>query len=320
MVLPGPCRLPIYGWLGLAGLIGAEALLLLRVEVVGQWFYVLAWWPYILLVDALVYRRKGTSLLKDHPREFALLLPWSVCFWLTFELFNVRLGNWHYLAVPESLPVRWSGYAASFATVLPGLFETTQLLEAYGVFRGATSPRLFTSTRWSWAFLATGLLMFILPLAWPRYFFPLVWGCFTFLLEPLNYRRGGRSLVRQWQEGNPRTFFLLLAAGAICGILWEFWNYWAVTKWVYTVPHVGFWQIFEMPVLGFLGFPPFAIECYVMMNTVSLLRGKVSWEAPQPGEFRTRPAKTALAAILLLAYCVFVFRQIDLHTLVTYRP
>jgi hypothetical protein len=320
MVLHGPSRLPIHGWLGLAGLVGAEALLLLRVEVVGQWFYVLAWWPYILLVDALVYRRKGTSLLKDHPREFARLLPWSVCLWLTFELFNLRLENWHYLAVPESLPLRWSGYAASFATVLPGLFETMQLLEAYGVFRGVTSPRIFTSSRWSWAFLATGFLMLILALAWPRYFFPLVWGCFTFLLEPLNYRLGGRSLVRQWQEGNPRAFFLLLAAGAICGILWEFWNYWAVTKWVYTIPHVGFWQIFEMPVLGFLGFPPFAVECYAMMNTVSLFRGKASWEAPQPGKPRSRPAGTALAAILLLAYCFFVFRQIDLHTLVSYRP
>jgi hypothetical protein len=320
MVLHGPYRLPIHGWLGLIGLVGAEALLLLRVEVVGQWFYVFAWWPYILFADALVYRRKGTSLLRDHPREFALLLPWSLCFWLTFELLNLRLGNWHYIAVPESLLLRWSGYAASFATVLPGLFETTQVLEAYGVFRAAVSPRIITSKRWSLAFLVTGFLMLILPLAWPEHFFPLVWGCFTFLLEPLNYRLGGRSLLRQWHEGSLRTFFLLLTAGAICGILWEFWNYWAVTKWAYTIPHVGFLQIFEMPVLGFFGFPPFAVECYVMMNTVSLFRGKRSWEAPQPAKARSRPARNALAAILLLAYCFFVFRQIDLHTVATWRP
>jgi len=320
MVSPGLHRFPLHGWLGLVGLLGAEALLLLRVEVVGQWFYVLAWWPYILLVDALVYRRKGASLLNDHPREFALLLPWSVCFWLTFELFNLRLGNWHYLAVPENLPLRWSGYAASFATVLPGLFETTQLLEAYGLFRTAPARRRFTARGWFWPFLATGLLMLILPLAWPDYFFPLVWGCFTFLLEPLNYRLGGRSLVRQWQEGSLRSFFLLLAAGAICGMLWELWNYWAVTKWAYTIPCVGFLQIFEMPVLGFLGFPPFPVECSVMMNTVSLFRGKRSWESPQPGKAESRPTRTALVALLLLAYGVFVFHQIDLHTVATWRP
>jgi len=320
MVVQGPHRFPLHGWLGLAGLFVAEALLVLRTELVGQWFFVLAWWPYILVVDALVFRRKGTSLLADHRREFLFLLPWSICFWLTFELFNLRLGNWHYIAVPESLPLRWSGYAVSFATVLPGLFETTQLLEAYGVFHSAGSPRISSSTGWFGPFVAVGLAFFILPLVWPRYFFPVVWGCFTFLLEPLNYRLGGRSLMRQWQEGSLRIFYLLLAAGAVCGLLWELWNFWAVTKWIYTVPYVGFLKIFEMPFLGFLGFPPFAVECYVMMNTISLLRGNRSWEDPKPGKAQARPARTVLVALVLLAYSLFVFHQIDLHTVATWRP
>ena len=319
-MVQGPHRFPLHGWLGLGGLLAAESLLLLRIEFVGQWFFVLAWWPYILVVDGLVYRRKATSLLADHPREFLLLLPWSICFWLTFELFNVRLGNWYYIAVPESLPLRWSGYAVSFATVLPGLFETTQLLEAYGVFRSAPSPRISPSTGWFGPFVAIGFLLSILPLLWPQYFFPLVWGCFTFLLEPLNYRLGGRSLMRQWQEGSLRTFYLLLGAGAVCGLLWEFWNFWAVTKWIYTVPYVGFLKIFEMPLFGFFGFPPFAVECYVIMNTVSLFRGNRSWQEPKPGTAPPRPVGTVLLALGLLAYSLFVFYQIDLHTVVSYRP
>jgi hypothetical protein len=205
-VIQSPHRFPLHGWLGLAGLLVAEALLVVRIEVVGQWFFVLAWWPYILVVDALVFRRKGTSLLVDHRREFLLLLPWSICFWLTFELFNLRIGNWHYVAVPESLALRWSGYAVSFATVLPGLFETTQLLDAYGIWRSAPSPRISCSRGWFSFFVVTGSAFFILPLLWPRCFFPLVWGCFTFLLEPLNYRLGGRSLMRHWQAGSLRTF------------------------------------------------------------------------------------------------------------------
>lgn len=320
MVVQGPHRFPLHGWLGLAGLLVAEALLVLRTEFVGQWFFVLAWWPYILLVDALVYRRKGTSLLVDHRREFLFLLPWSICFWLAFELFNLRLGNWHYIAVPESLPLRWSGYAVSFATVLPGLFETTQLLAAYGIFRSAGSPRISSSIGWFVPFAATGLVFFILPLVWPQYCFPLVWGCFTFLLEPLNYLLGGRSLMRQWQEGSLRTFYLLLGAGAICGLLWEFWNFWAVTKWIYTVPYVGFLQIFEMPLLGFLGFPPFAVECYVMMNTVALFRGNRSWDDPKPVKAQTRPTRTVIVALVLLAYSLCVFHQVDLYTVATWRP
>jgi len=56
----------------------------------------------------------------------------------------------------------------------------------------------------------------------------------------------------------------LLAAGLVCGFLWEFFNYWAISKWTYTVPYLGNVKIFEMPVLGFLGFPPFAVECWVI--------------------------------------------------------
>ena len=46
--------------------------------------------------------------------------------------------------------------------------------------------------------------------------------------------------------------------------MWEFFNYWAISKWTYTVPYFGSVKIFEMPVLGFLGFPPFAVECWAI--------------------------------------------------------
>ena len=72
----------------------------------------------------------------------------------------------------------------------------------------------------------------------------------------------------------------LLAAGLICGFLWEFWNYWALTKWTYTVPYFGDIKLFEMPVLGYLGFPPFAIECWAMYIFVrSLLTPNVGSKA-----------------------------------------
>ena len=35
-------------------------------------------------------------------------------------------------------------------------------------------------------------------------------------------------------------------------------------KWIYTVPIFGDIKIFEMPVLGYFGFPPFALECLAM--------------------------------------------------------
>ena len=72
----------------------------------------------------------------------------------------------------------------------------------------------------------------------------------------------------------------LITAGLICGILWEFWNFWALTKWIYTVPFFEDLKLFEMPLAGFFGFPPFTVECYVMINTVSILRQGRSWQTP----------------------------------------
>lgn len=57
---------------------------------------------------------------------------------------------------------------------------------------------------------------------------------------------------------------MLFVAGTLCGLLWEFWNYYAVTKWFYEIPFVGFFKIFEMPILGYLGYGPFAWELFAM--------------------------------------------------------
>jgi hypothetical protein len=70
-----------------------------------------------------------------------------------------------------------------------------------------------------------------------------------------------------------------MAGGAVCGLLWEFWNYWALTKWTYHLPFLGAteqYKYFEMPLVGFLGFLPFGVECWVMWQLMRWpLRGLV---------------------------------------------
>ena len=95
-----------------------------------SWFYSLAWWSYILIVDSLVYRMTGSSMIMDRPKGFLALLPWSVTIWLVFELFNLSLKNWSYIGVTGNIWLRWPGYVISYATVLPGVFETYDLLES----------------------------------------------------------------------------------------------------------------------------------------------------------------------------------------------
>jgi hypothetical protein len=102
---------------------------------------------------------------------------------------------------------------------------------------------------------------------------PLVWVGFALLLEPLNYRRGRPSWLAALASGDASLLLALLASGIVCGVLWEFWNYWAATKWTYTVPYLGHVKLFEMPVLGYLGFPLFALECYAMYHWLRGLLG-----------------------------------------------
>ncbi|NPA49236.1 MAG: hypothetical protein GXO20_04585, partial [Thermodesulfobacteria bacterium] len=201
-----------------------------------------------------------------------------------------------------------------------GLFETYELLVAYGVLKKAKAPPLSDARKlYPWSMLL-GILSLVLPVAYPRYFFPLVWGSFVFLLEPVNHALGAPSLLAEWEHGSFRKFYLLLLAGLICGLLWEFWNFWATSKWIYTVPFVGRVKLFEMPVLGFLGFPPFAVECYVMMNFINLFRGGKTWEKDAPRPEVSFRVPTPLFVVLHLAFYAFVFHQIDLHTVKSFLP
>jgi hypothetical protein len=312
----------IHGIIGVLVLIGAEILMLKKIEPFATWFYSFAWWSYILIVDSIIYKKKGNSLIVSRTASFLIMIPWSVFIWLVFEWFNLRLGNWHYINMPETLWVRWTGYIIAYGTVLPGLFETEELLDSLGLFKNRTLPAIRPGARWRLPFLIVGALFFIAPLVWPRYFFPLVWGAFIFLLEPVNYRFGGPSLMRQWEEGSPRKILLLLTAGLICSILWELWNFWAGAKWIYTIPYFAQPRLFEMPLAGFLGFPPFAVECYLMFGFISLFRHRRGWETEDHNLFPE--CKTPLwvilfAVLLIVAFSWYMFGEIDTHTVMSWK-
>ncbi|MDI6761407.1 MAG: DUF4332 domain-containing protein [Thermodesulfobacteriota bacterium] len=314
---------PLHGVIGLLLLILSEFFHLKKVEPFYSWFYCFAWWSYILFIDAIIYRLKSNSLLINRRKEFFLLIPWSVFIWLIFEAANLSLENWYYINLPNSIVERWLGYAIAYGTVLPGIFETMGLLETLGLFKNASIKKTLISQGGHQVLIALGTLCIISSIVIPQYFFPLIWVGFIFLLEPLLYRFGGKSLLKDLEEGNPRKIYLLLIAGLICGFLWEFWNFWALSRWVYTVPFFEEVKAFEMPLLGFLGFPPFAVQVYVMYNLISLFRSGRGWEESTyqlNTEKKTRPLTAVLISILIVAFSILIFKAIDLKTVDSYYP
>jgi len=169
--------LALAGWaVGLWGIITGQAAIL-------QYLYFFAWYPYIACLDGVLFRLRGRSWLLNQPRKFLRMFGWSVTVWLIFEAHNLVLHNWGYVAVVPDVWLRWAGYALAFATVLPGVLLTAQVLDALGAFPGVKA-RPFNPGAWQPLSLLIGVALLILPLIAPRYAFPLIWGAWFFLLDP----------------------------------------------------------------------------------------------------------------------------------------
>ncbi len=269
-----------WGWAGLAIIIGSEFFLFCHVGWVATFFTPVVWTGYLLLIDALVSSLRGRSRLGSEPGKFLALPFWSVPLWLIFEAYNLRLANWTYIGLPESLVLRALGYLWSFATIWPAIFETADFIQALGLFRQQATRRITFSPSSHFIMLIVGLLLVTVPVLIPvrtgQYLFGGVWLGFVFLLDPLNYRWNGRSLLRDLETGQIATFFSFMVAGLVCGVFWEFWNYWAGAKWIYVFPIGHGWKLFQMPLPGYLGFPPFALECFVMYEFLRSVRNQLA--------------------------------------------
>jgi hypothetical protein len=278
--------LPEYGWLGIATLVVAEAMKFRGVEIIAIYFTPIAWSCYILIADAAVFAINGRSRLQHAPGEFGKVALLSIPLWLVFEAYNLRLENWTYVGLPENIFARWFGYAWAFATITPAIFLTADLVQAFGWFdagadtSGRRAKRLRISARMENAMIIAGALLVTVPVVLPKhigaYLFGMVWLGFIFLLDPVNARLKLPSLVGDAAQGRYARLGALLVSGWTCGWLWEFWNNWAAAKWLYIFPILQDWKIFEMPAPGFLGFPPFALECFTMYVTASWLLRKAA--------------------------------------------
>ncbi len=101
-----------------------------------------------------------------------------------------------------------------------------------------------------------------------------MWAAPWFLLDPINHRFAKPSIFQDWRAGRWGRTVSLALGGLLCGLLWEFWNYWAVAKWIYVLPFLGpleHVKYFEMPAVGLVGFMPFGPACWVMFQTLLLL-------------------------------------------------
>jgi hypothetical protein len=190
------------------------------------------------------------------------MLLLSVVIWWAFEFFNFFIKNWSYSNIPEPKPIAFS---IAFSTVLPAVMEMFDLIHSLNIFKGF-KVKIKINKSVVYLMLPLGIITFILPILIPLYFFWMVWLTFFFFFEPINYLRKQPSILRYLEKNNLSVVLSLLLAGIICGLLWEFFNYFSLARWSYHIPWVSenFPKIFEMPLLGYLGYFPFALELFTI--------------------------------------------------------
>jgi len=265
-VSSGSRRLPRHFW---AGLVLIAVVWPLNWSLAGLRTHLLfapLWLGYVLVVDGLVARRTGSSLLQRDRRTFWSLFAVSVPVWWLFELFNLRLGNWQYLGRESFSDLEYFVLASvSFSTVMPAVLSTAELVRTLRfVERFARGPLLRATPRLELGLVLAGLAMLAAMVAWPRLCFPFAWTSLVLLLEPLARRLGRRSLLDDLARGDWRPWVSLWIAGLTCGFFWEMWNALSWPKWIYHIPGVGFGKVFEMPILGYLGYLPFSLELFLV--------------------------------------------------------
>src|SRR3989454_5551886 len=219
-----------------------------------------------------------------------LMLWWSAVIWFLFEAINFRLQDWYYVFLPASRAERWLGITVSLATVVPAILLPERLLERLGVWRTLSTAPLGERDGELGSAFALGVITLAATLALPSYLHPLTWGAIWLIAEPALYRTDpALSLFGDMKRGEWGRIARLLVAGLVAGVLWEAFNAHAHGKWIYTVPFLEQLKLFEMPVVGFLGFPFFALEVWSLYHLLAA---------------RTRPgpllASAAFAVLILL--------------------
>ena len=271
-----PHPFPSWGWLGVLALIVSWLFAWMRFP----WFAPLQpftfsplWFSYIVIMNALAFRRSGHCMMLDRPGRFLLLFPASAAFWWFFEYLNRFAQNWHYEGTGALTPLQYFLFATlPFSTVLPAVLGTHEFLGTFPRLSAGLDRFRPLRVRRPNACAIAALCIAAASLTWlgvcPDYLFPMLWIAPLAVILSFQVLAGRRTLLAPLESGNWRNIWLLAMAALICGFFWEMWNYLSLAKWIYAVPFVNRFHVFEMPVLGYAGYLPFGLECAVIADMI----------------------------------------------------
>src|SRR4029453_6863594 len=124
-----------------------------------------------------------------------------------------------YTGLPENAALRYFGYAWSFATIWPAIFEAAELIAVWrrSPSTAPAAPAPLARPAPPALVIAAGAAMLIWPLVWPsQYLAAPVWLGFIFLLDPINGWLGGASLREDIETHRYDRLINLILSGFLC--------------------------------------------------------------------------------------------------------
>jgi len=264
-------KFPLHGWLGLALASFSWFLNWTLPGLRTHWGFFPMWVGYCLTIDALVYWRTGTSLLMRGWQKYVGLFIVSAPVWWIFELLNLRTQNWVYVGAETFSPQEYAFWTTlSFTTVIPAVFGSAEFFASFDfIKRLRRGPVIGTDKLTTTFFFSAGWIMLALMLIWPKIFFLFIWLWLYFIIEPINIWIGNRSLADWTRKGDWRPVISLWLGVLLTAFFWEMWNYYSYPKWIYHVSWGDWLHVFEMPLLGYGGYLPFALELYALYHLIT---------------------------------------------------
>ncbi|KAA1245316.1 hypothetical protein [Aquimarina sp. RZ0] len=276
-------KIPIWFWLGLM-LWGSTVFL--------QWTHntsLLSWlhwsdiplfWGCILMIDGWVYvRTGGVSMISKAPQELLGISLASIPGWMLYEFINFFVDNyWYYpyanLMTRQEILI----YALiTSAGLMPLAFEWYCLFKTFPSFsrKYSNGPKIIFSEKVKTYLLVLGFTLMFITGLFPEQMFITMWISIPITLAAVLDKLKIWTPILEIGKGNWSPILLFALTYLLEGFILEFQNFFSVAPdsqptfidsplyWKYEIPYVGILHVFEMPLLGYAGYLPFGIFCWL---------------------------------------------------------
>lgn len=285
---------PLWFWIGLISF-GTSIILLWTKShepvLFLHWSDFPLFWGLVLLIDGWAYKRNGgKSLISEYPQEIVGIGVASAFGWMLFEYLNFFVDdNWFYPFGDIIDREQFLLYAIIISTgliplafVFYGLFNTIPVLQN----RFTVGPRIVLSEGIKTVLLVLSVLSLFLAGLLPDVLFFTLWLSPALVIGLTLDKLGIWTPLQSIGRGNWRPTLVFALTYLAAGLCLECENYFsgihsgrevlftqAPAYWQYDLPYVNRFHLFEMPILGFLGYMPFSLYCWVYWIAFAYMQG-----------------------------------------------